>query len=112
MSAAMPPALMKMLAAHSFRERPRRVRRGLRGRALNKTAAEHTRLPRRRVIEHAGLAGGDAFFAGDQLDLVVAVAAAQPGRLRRAGRAHPHEHLEPAADRGIDVTIADPVDVA
>ena len=38
--------------------------------------------------------------------------AAQPGRLRRAGRAHAHEHLEAIADGAVDVAIADPVDVA
>src|SRR6202012_4525009 len=64
----------------------------------DEAAAEHARLPRWRIIEHAGLSGRDAFFARDQLDLVTTVRAAQPGRLRRAGRAHAHEQFEAVAD--------------
>src|SRR5262249_46279845 len=60
----------------------------------------------------AGLPGRDALLAADQFDLIMAVVAAQPGRLRRTRRAHAHEHLEPASDRAIDIAVADPVDVA
>ena len=68
--------------------------------------------PDRRIVEHAGLAGGYALFAGDEFDFITAVGRAQPRRLRRAGRSHPHENLEPLADRAIERAVADPVDVA
>src|SRR5262249_36505663 len=54
----------------------------------------------------------DALLASHELDLVMTVGSAQPGRLRRAGRAHPHENLEPLADGTVERTVADPVDVA
>src|SRR6478609_5751545 len=101
MSAAMPPALYIFLAADRFCERPRRAACGLRGGALNEAAAEHAGLAGRCVVEHAGLSGRDALLAGDELDLVVAVRAAQPRGLRRAGRAHAHEHLEAIADGAV-----------
>src|SRR6266540_1530385 len=82
------------------------------GRALDESAAEHARLSRRRIVEHAGLAGRDALFAGNEFDLITAVDRAQPGRLRRARRAHAHEHLDPVADDAIQQPVADPVDVA
>ena len=67
---------------------------------MNKTAAKHARLAGSRIVEHTGLAGRDALFARDQFDFIAAVwRGAQPCRLRRAGRSHPHEHLEPVADR-------------
>ena len=70
-----------------------------------------TRLSRRRIVEHAGLAGRNALFAGDEFDLVAAVDRAQPGRLRRARRAHAHEHLDAVADDAVERAVADPVDV-
>src|SRR5262249_55822062 len=56
--------------------------------------------------------GRDALLARDQLDLVIAVAAAQPRGLRRARRAHAHEDLETLADGAVERAVADPVDVA
>src|SRR5262249_15461417 len=105
-----------LLAANRLDQRLRALRAAARhspgGRALNESAAEHARLARRRIVEHTGLAGRDALFARDQLDLVTAVAAAQPRRLRRPRRAHPHKNLKARADRAIDLAVADPVDVA
>src|SRR6202000_2011459 len=56
--------------------------------------------------------GRYALFARDQFDLIPAIGGAQPRRLRRAGRSHAHENLEPVADCAIEVAVADPVDVA
>src|SRR6202000_2923559 len=56
--------------------------------------------------------GRYALFARDQFDLIPAIGGAQPRRLRRAGRSHAHENLEPVADRAIEIAVADPVDVA
>ena len=82
------------------------------GRALDKSAAEHARLPRGRIVEHAGLAGRYALLARDEFDFIAAIGRAQPRRLRRAGRSHAHENLQPVADRAIERAVADPVDVA
>src|SRR6202022_230097 len=75
-------------------------------------AAEHAGLARRCIVEHAGLAGRYALFARDELDFIAAVGRAQPRRLRRAGRSHPHENLKTIADCAIERAVADPVDVA
>src|SRR6185437_11221700 len=99
-------------SAHGLGERTRRVAGPRRRSALDEAAAEHASLARRRVVEHAGLSGRDALLARDQFDFVAAVAAAQPRRLRRARRAHPHENLETVADGVVEHTVADPVDVA
>src|SRR5216683_4662087 len=91
----------------------RRQRRRPRHRALDEAAAEHPRLTVGRVVEHAGLPGRDAVLAGDEIDLDAAGAAAQPGRLRRPGRAHLDEDLVPAgAQRMVDAALAQPVDLA
>src|ERR1700712_3782501 len=105
------------LPAHDFHER-----RGFRhpcprqripcGGALDEPAAEHARLSAGGGVEHAGLARRHALFAGDQFDFVAAVDRAQPRRLRRTRRAHPHEHLDAVADDAVQRTVADPVDVA
>src|SRR3984893_12489950 len=58
------------------------------------------------------MAGGYALFAGDQLDFMAAVGRPQPGRLRRTGRAHPHENLKTIADCALERAVADPVAVA
>src|ERR1700733_1335474 len=84
----------------------------LRGRALDESAAEHARLARGCIVEHAGLAGGYALFAGDEFDFISAINRAEPRRLRRAGRSHPHENLQTLADRAIQRAVADPVDIA
>src|SRR5437899_8105299 len=111
----MPPAL-KLLSAHCLGERlrPRRAfgRGALRCRALDEPAAEHACLPRGCIVEHAGLSRGYALFARDQLDFISAIGRAQPRRLRRAGRAHPHENLETLADRAIERAVTDPVEIA
>src|SRR6478672_8209426 len=123
MSPAIPsvPALNAPIfsAAHHLDKRRRHYlvdaspRRGIpRGRTLDESATEHTRLSRGRVVEHAGLAGRHALFAGDQFDFVAAVDRTQPGRLRRARRSHAHEHLDTLADDALERAGADPVDVA
>src|SRR4051812_22244331 len=118
MSPAIPlsPALCpeSFLAAHHLGERwgryslhpcPRNLPRG---RTPDESAAEHARLSRRRIIEHAGLARRNALFAGDQLDFIAAVDRAQPGRLRRARRTHAHEHLDAGANDMLERAVADP----
>src|SRR5665213_1607143 len=109
----MPPP-RSLLSAHGLDQRrsSRRLRRALRGRARNKAAAEHAGLPRRGIVEHAGLSRSDALFAGDQFDFIAALGGAQPGRLRHPGRAHAHEYLEATADGAIEFAVADPVDIA
>src|SRR3954454_5148360 len=111
----MPPVL-KALSAHCFDQGRRSYRAfgysALRGRALDESAAEDARLPGGCIVEHAGLTWRYALFARDKFDLIPAIAGAQPSRLRRAGRAHPHENLESVADRAIDRPVANPVDVA
>src|SRR5206468_6474630 len=62
-------------------------------------------------VDNAVLAGCNDHLAGDEFDLIPAVDRAQPGRLRRARRAHAHEHLDAVADDAIQRTVADPVDV-
>src|SRR5262249_35864795 len=103
-----------ILSAQGLCERTQRARACCRS-ALDEAAAEHAGLARRCVIEYAGLSGRNTLLAGDELDLVMTVGATQPGRLRRAGRAHPHENLQPLveslADGAVERTIADPVDV-
>ena len=44
---------------------------GVRGCALDEATAQHMRLPGGRVIEYASLTGGHAFFAVDELDVVL-----------------------------------------
>ena len=84
-----------------------------RQRALDEAAAEHARLPVGRIVEHAGLSRRDAVLAVDQFDHDAAAAAHQPGRLRRAGRAHLDEDLAPAGiERLVETALAEPVDVA
>src|SRR6267154_5331645 len=105
----------RFLSAYGFSERMRRnlfarrsPRRSIpRGRALDESAAEHARLSRRRVVEHAGLARRNALFAGNEFDFVSTVHGAQPGRLRRARRAHAHEHLDTVADDALQRAGAD-----
>src|ERR1043166_374689 len=81
-------------------------------RTLYESAAEHARLSRSRVVEHAGLAGRDALLARDEFDLIAVRTRAQPRRLRRTRRAHAHEHLDAVADHLIPHAVTDPVDVA
>src|SRR3984957_13699451 len=120
----MPPALKisrpKILSAHRFDERLRCgdfVRRAFGrhtsgGGALDETAAEYARLAGSGIVEHTGLPRGNALLARDQFDFIAAVfARAQPRRLRRTGRSHPHENLETLADRAIERAVTDPVDV-
>src|SRR5215831_19245881 len=88
---------------------------GGRRHTLDEAAAEHPRLAPAGVVEHARLAGRDALFAVDQLDLDGTVRGTEPGRLRRPRRAHLDEHVAPAAVsvRAIrNWTIAEPVHVA
>ena len=95
--------LAGMAAGYRVSRRRRAARRAMRRaaarRALDEAAAEHARLALGRVVEHAGLAGRNAVLAVDQFDLDAAAAAHQPGRLRRARRAHLDEHLAPAGAR-------------
>src|SRR5882672_12410986 len=66
-----------------------------------------------RIVEHAGLPWRHTIFASNEIDLDAVRAAAEPGRVRRTSRAHPHEHLVPAgAERLLNAALADPVDVA
>src|ERR1700758_462332 len=84
-----------------------------RDRALNESAAEHTRLPLAGIVEDTGLAGRHAMLAGGQFDLVAAIGGAQPRRLRRARRSHFYEELAAILGKRLaDLAIADPVDVA
>src|SRR5882757_4782212 len=83
-----------------------------RHRALNEAAAQHARLTLWRIIEHAGLARGDAVLAGDEIDLDAVSAPAQPSGLWRPGRSHLDENLVPArAQCSVDRAIAQPIDV-
>src|SRR5450755_4352942 len=110
----------EILSAHDLDKRRLREgaarrdpgRRVLRGRTLDESAAEHARLARGRIVEYAGLAGRNAFFAGDEFDFITVVGRAQPSRLRRPCRSHAHENLETLADRTIERAVADPVDIA
>src|SRR5262245_43497100 len=82
-------------------------------RLLDDSAAQHARLPVGRIVKHAGLPRRYAVLPGDQINLDALRATAEPGRPRRSGRAHPHEHLVPAnTKRLLDRALADPVDVA
>src|SRR5262249_57746559 len=82
-------------------------------RALDDAAAQHARLPLRRIVEHTGLPRRHAVLAGDEIDLDPARTAAEPGGVRRPGRAHLDVDLVPAgAERMIDRAFAEPVDVA
>src|SRR5262245_59852394 len=80
--------------------------------ALDEAAAEHTRLPRWRIIEHAGLPRRDAFFAVDELNFVVTIDPAQPSRLRRAARTDFDEHFETTRDRLIERAVTEPIHLA
>src|ERR1700753_3921634 len=95
-----------ILSAQRFDERLRSCpafgcRTPCRG-APDKAAAEHTRLPRGRIVEHAGLARRYALLARHQFDFIVAVDRTKPCRLRRTGRSHPHEHLQLIADSAVE----------
>src|SRR4029453_14145358 len=80
---------------------------------MNDAAAEHACLPVGRVVEHAGLPRRYAVLAGNEIDLDALRTTAEPGRPRRAGRAHAHEHLVPPdTQRLLDGALADPVHVA
>src|SRR6476661_4524072 len=82
-------------------------------RALDEAAAEHAGLALPAVVEHAGLSGGHAVLAAGELDLVAVRGAREPRRLRRARRAHLHEHVHAAgAERGVERALADPVHLA
>src|SRR6185503_20004807 len=84
-----------------------------RNRALDESAAQHTRLPLTRIIENAGLAGRHAMLAIDQLNLATVCAVPQPGGLRRAGRPDFHEDFAAiVGQRRLERPFADPVDVA
>src|SRR5258707_7265030 len=108
----LPPPLRAVLARTLDRQRARTRDRRVAGHALDEAAAEHAGLPVGRVIEYAGLARRDALLAGDELDLEVRPAA-EPGALRRPGRAHLDEDLAAALrERGIERILADPADVA
>src|SRR3954463_14557170 len=112
----MPPVrilALNFLFASGLQQRLRFGRRtggAMRNRARDKAAAEHARLPRWRIIEHAGLAGRNALLAANQFDLVAATYRAQPCRLRRAGGTHAHENLKAVANGLTQRTVADPVD--
>src|SRR5262249_58309702 len=65
------------------------------------------------MIEDAGLPGRNAVLAGDEIDLDAVRTAAEPGGVRRPGRAHLDVDLVPAgAERMIDRPFAEPVHVA
>src|SRR5690242_4255585 len=70
------PLFRIMLRTHHLGERYRLFRcpcprrRNRCARALDESAAEHARLSRRRIVEHAGLAGRNALLAGNEFDLV------------------------------------------
>src|SRR6185503_812783 len=82
-----------------------------RNRALDESAAQHTRLPLTRIIENAGLAGRHAMLAIDQLNLATVCAVPQPGGLRRAGRPDFHEDFAAiVGQRLLERSFADPVD--
>src|SRR5579883_1487625 len=109
-------SLLETLTPHRRRGSLRAARRhrvDRRGHALDEAAAEHARLAVARIVEHAGLAGRDAFFAVDQLDLDPVAGHAEPSRLRRASRAHLDEDLA-AHHRAFlrDLAVAEPVHVA
>ena len=79
---------------------------------MNKAAAKHPGAARRRIVEHAGLAGGNALFAGNEVNRITIVRRAQPCRLRRARRTNAHENLQPRTNCAIERTVADPVHIA
>src|SRR4051794_20176997 len=94
------------------RQRRASLTRFPRRRARDEAAAQHTRLPRWRIIEHTGLSRRNALLAAHKFDFVRTIARAQPCGLRRAGGAHADENLQALADRAIEPALADPVDVA
>src|SRR6185312_6206576 len=75
-------------------------------------ATEHARLSLARVVEDAGLPRRNALLAVDQLDLVMAVSAAQPCRLWRPRRANLDVDFTTRGNRRVNVAVAEPVDVA
>src|SRR5215472_4527026 len=75
-------------------------------------AAEHARLARRGLIEHAGLSGRHAVFTLDQLDFKTIGVAAEPSGLWGARRADLDMDFGMIADRFLDCAIAEPVYVA
>ena len=86
---------------------------GRRDRALDETAAQHTRLALARVVEHAGLAGRNAVLAVDQFDFVAA--STVPQASRPAAGASNVPSRTPRGDRRRAphrARLADPVDVA
>src|SRR5262249_5172696 len=79
----------------------------------NEAAAEDARLALCRVIEHAGLPGRHTVFAADQLDFKTRIgAAAQPGGLRRARRAHLDVNFRLTLGGFINAPVTEPVEIA
>src|SRR5271166_638338 len=75
-------------------------------------AAEHARLALGRLVKDAGLSGGNAVFAGDQLDFKTIGTAVEPGGLWRARRTNLDVDFAMIADRFVDRAITEPVHVA
>ena len=100
----------------SLRRREIGAERGLRrdrgGCSRDDAAAKHPGLARGRIVKGASLSRRDAVLAGEQFDLDIAGAAAQPRRLWRPGRAHFHVNLGAALHRLIERAVAEPVDLA
>src|SRR5690242_11972143 len=103
---------MRALAGGGERRLGRVGRARERHGAGNNAAAEHARLALRRIVEDAGLPGGNAVFAADQLDFEAIGTAMEPGGLWRARRAHFDVDFAMIADRFVDRAIAEPVHVA
>src|SRR5579872_564439 len=87
--------------------RPRRARC-----TSNDATTKHARLAFGCLVEHASLSRGNAVFAADQLDLKTVGAALQPSGLGRARRADLDVDFMMIADRCVDRSIAEPVDIA
>src|SRR6516162_10392333 len=83
-----------------------------RHRAVDDPAAEHARLALGRLVEDAGLSGGNAGFTADQFDFKTIGTAVQPGSLWRARRADLDVDFAMTADRFVDRAIAQPVHIA
>src|SRR5262252_2897413 len=83
-----------------------------RHRAGDDPAAEHACLALGRLVEDAGLSGGNAVFTADQFDFKSIGTAVQPGSLWRARRADLDVDFAMTADRFVDRAIAQPVHIA